>query len=182
MKKHFLLMLLVAAGAAGAGVSAQTFPTSPTSPLSSGDWVGQISVGDSALFVRARFTSAFPGVSGSIDVPQRSNWDLALLAVRVNPPSLAFSFVLGGDTARFEGLWGQDGIRGSLLIGEKVGTLELIRRIPYDSAKVRRFTGDYRIAHDRVSARGPLDEAARYVACFQDSLIRWIKGWVAPGA
>lgn len=135
MKKHYLLVLLVAAGSAAAGASAQNLPTSPKSPLSSGDWVGQMSVGDSALFVRARFTSASPGVSGSIDVPQRSNWDLALLGVRLDPPSLAFAFVLGGDTARFEGLWGQDGIRGTLLIGGKEGTLELIRRISFDSAR-----------------------------------------------
>ncbi len=172
MKACYMLALITAAGLAAADLSAQSPARQPKAPLFSGDWVGQITVGDSTLFVRARFTDASPSASGSIDVPQRSEWNLALRGVRLEPPSLTFAFVLGADTVRFEGLSGHAGIRGSLLIGKKTGTLELIRRAPYDSVAVRRLAGNYRIAPDRMISMGPMDEVGGWLAFFDSKTRR----------
>jgi dienelactone hydrolase len=166
MKTRYLLFLTTMATLAAVETSAQHAPALSKEALLSGDWVGQFTVGDSAVFVQTRFTDAFPDVSGSIDLPQTSSWGLALLDVRLTLPSLSFAFVLGGDTARFEGRADQDGIHGGLYIGGKAADVQLIRRIPYDPATVRRLAGNYRIAPDRVISMGPLDEAGGWLAFF----------------
>lgn len=144
----------------------QTPPSSPRQLLFSGDWVGQITVGDSAMFVRARLTDASPAVRGTVDLPRRKAWDLRLFDIRLSPPSLSFAFEVRGDTARFEGRADQDSIHGDLRVGRNAGTLHLIRRMAYDSAAVRRLAGNYRIARDRVISMGPLDEAGGWLAFF----------------
>jgi dienelactone hydrolase len=164
------LMLMTALSAVQ--TSAQN-PGSPAKdPLSGGDWVGQISVGDSTNFVHVRFTDGPPEVGGSADLPQDNAWGLTLFDVRLAPPSLRFSFVFRGDTARFEGRTHQDSIHGSLRVGGRTGNLDLIRRMAYDSAAVRRLAGNYRIAPDRLISMGPMDEAGGWLAFFDSKTRR----------
>ena len=169
---HRVLFLMVTATLAAVPTSAQNPPPSSNEPLFSGDWVGQLSVADSARFVRARFTDASPEIRGSVDLPQSNSWDLRLFDVRLTPPSLSFAFVFRGDTARFEGRADQDSIHGDLHVGRKAGNLHLIRRMAYDSAVVRRLAGNYRIARDRVISMGPMDEADGWLAFFDSKTRR----------
>jgi len=152
--------------------SAQIPPSSAKDPLFHGDWVGQFTVGESTMFVRARFTDASPGLGGSVDLPQTNSWALRLLDVRLTPPSLSFAFVFGGDTARFESRADHDSIHGTLRVGGKAGSFHLIHRMAYDSAVVRRLAGNYRIASDRVIAMGPMDEAGGWLAFFDSKTRR----------
>ena len=146
-------------------------PASPQ-PVLRGDWVGQLTVGDATTFVRARFTEDAAGVKGSLDLPQDDSRDVGLIDLRFLPPSLSFAFPFRGNTARFEGRADGDGIRGKLRTGGKSGSLQLIHRMPYDPAAVRRLTGNYRIAPDRVISMGPLDEADGWLAFFDSKTLR----------
>ena len=159
-----LVSLLIAAHLA-LPASAQVAP-SAAAFLSPGDWVGELTVGDSTRFLRARFTDASAALAGSVDLPQAGSWDLELFELRLAPPSLAFAFALGSDTARFQGRVVHDRIDGALRLGEMVGRLQLIHRMPHDSALVRRLAGNYRIADDRVISMGPIDEAGGWLAFF----------------
>lgn len=169
---HRVRFLMVTATLVAVQTSAQHSSASPTEPLFSGDWVGQFMVGDSAIFVRARFTDASPEVRGSVDLPQSNSWGLRLFAVRLTPPSLSFAFVFRGDTARFEGRADRDSIHGDLRVGRKAGNFHLIHRMAYDSAAVRRLAGNYRIARDRVISMGPMDEAGGWLAFFDSKTRR----------
>ena len=161
-----VLFLIVTATPVPVQTSAQNPPTSSKDPLFSGDWVGQFTVGDSTMFVRAQFTDVAPETGGSVDLPQDNTWGLKLFEVRLAAPSLFFAFVFHGDTARFEGRADRDSIRGGLRVGREPGNLQLIRRMAYDSAAVRRLAGNYRIAPDRVISMGPMDEAGGWLAFF----------------
>jgi len=163
--KHLAVCLMLAADLGSGEASAQE-------PLFRGDWVGQLEVGDSALFVRARFESVPPGLKGSADLPQIDVRGARLFEVRRTPPSLSFAFVLRGDTARFEGRAGRDAVDGELRFGGRRGAFHLIHRMEYDSAAVRRLAGNYRIARDRVISMGPMDEANGWLAFFDSKTRR----------
>ena len=163
---HRVRFLAVTAAVIAVQGSAQNAPSSLIESPLSGDWVGQLTVGDSAMFVRARFRDASPGVEGSVDLPQINSSGVTLFDVRLARPSLSFAFVFRDDTARFEGRADQDSIHGDLRVGPKAGRFHLIRRLPCDSAAVRRLAGNYRIARDRVISMGPIDEAGRCLAFF----------------
>ena len=167
-----VLFLMVIAALTAVQISAQDPP--PPSPewLFSGDWVGQLTLGDSTMFLRARFTNASPEVRGSIDLPQSNSSGLKLFDVRLTPPSLSFAFVFREDTARFDGRADRDSIHGDLRVGGKTGSFHLIHRIAYDSAAVRRLAGNYRIASDRVISVGPIDEAGGWLAFFDSKTRR----------
>jgi hypothetical protein len=169
---HRKPFLMVTATLLAVQASAQNPPSTPKEPLFSGDWVGQLTAGDSAMFVRARFTDASPGVSGSIDLPQSNTRDLRLFDVRLTPPSLSFAFVLRGDTARFAGRAEPDSIHGGLRVGRKAGKFHLIHRLTCDSPEVQRLAGNYRIARDRVISMGPMDEAGGCLAFFDSKTRR----------
>ncbi len=161
-----VLFLMVTTTLAAVQTSAQNPPASSEDPLFTGDWVGQFSLGDSTMFVRAQFTDVTPETGGSVDLPQDNTWGLKLFDVRLAPPSLFFAFVFRGDTARFEGRADRDSIQGELRVGWKRGKFHLIHRMAYDSAAVRRLAGNYRIAPDRVISMGPMDEAGGWLAFF----------------
>ena len=151
--------------------TAQESPTTQES-LCRGDWVGQFAAGDSAMFIRVRFTLEPPVLSGSADLPQDNNWGVQLSQVDWTPASLVFSLVLRGDTARFEGRAGRDSIDGTIRVGGRPGAFHLIHRMAYDSSAVRRLAGNYRIAADRVISMGPMDEASGWLAFFDSKTRR----------
>ena len=168
-----VLVLLTLPGLLGPlGASGQSRTSSPMRPLSNGDWVGQIRLADSVMFLRARFTEAPASVGGAVDLPQSNSSNVPLFDVQLSPPMISFALPFRGDTALFEGRADTEGIRGQLRVGRKVGTLELIHRMAYDSAKVRRLTGNYRIAPDRVISMGPIDEAGGWLAFFDSKTRR----------
>jgi len=138
-----------------------------------GDWVRQLVVGDSAVFVRARFADAPTGVEGSADLPQDRAWNVKLVDLSVTPESLAFGFVFRDDTARFEGRAKADSsIEGELRVGGKRGAFRMIHRMAYDAVAVRRLTGNYRVARDRVISMGPIDESDGWLAFFDSKTRR----------
>lgn len=165
-----LLMLVTSLGATG--VRAQNLLRTADKSLFDGDWVGQFTVGDSAVFVHVRFTDAPPEAKGSIDLPQRNAWGLRLIDVRSMTRSLSFAFVLRGDTARFDGRALKDSIDGKLLVGGKTGAFHLLHRMAYDSTVVRRLAGNYRIAPDRVISMGPMDESGGWLSFFDSKTRR----------
>lgn len=171
MKTCQLVVFLMMTTTLGAA-SAQNPPSSPKESLSSGDWVGQFTVSDSAMFVHARFADVPPAVEGSLDLPQDNAWGLQLFDVRSTPGSLSFGFVFRGDTAHFEGRADKDAIDGELRVGGKPEAFHLIHRMAYDSAVVRRLAGNYRIAPDRVISMGPMDEASGWLAFFDSKTRR----------
>jgi dienelactone hydrolase len=151
---------------------AQSPAPAPDPSIFSGDWVGEVRVGDSVWFVHARFAGTPVSVEGSVDLPQDNEWALRLLDGRLASRSLTFGLVFRGDTARFEGRTEPDGIIGELRIGGKPAPFHLIHRMAYDSSVVRRLAGNYRIAPDRVISMGPMDEANGWLAFFDSKTRR----------
>ncbi|MGH7724433.1 MAG: alpha/beta hydrolase family protein [Candidatus Eiseniibacteriota bacterium] len=173
MKVRRLVVFVMLAAPLGSGNAfAQDPSKSPEESLFSGDWVGQIAVGDSTSFVRMRFTGSPPDVKGVADLPEHNDWGLSLFDVRWVPPSLSFAFPLRADTARFEGNVKDGAIDGTLRVHERRGECHLIHRMAYDSSIVRRLAGNYRIAHDRVISMGPMDEASGWLAFFDSKTLR----------
>jgi len=64
-------------------------------PLTAGDWVGQIRIGDSARFVRLRFST---DTSGHADLPLEGRWGVALTAFRRSADTMSFAVPVPGDT------------------------------------------------------------------------------------
>jgi hypothetical protein len=155
--------LVLMMGAAFAGVEA-----SAQEALTRGDWVGQVTIHDSAMSVRARFTAGPSGLGGTIDLPRHGAQGLPLLEVRLVPPRLGFAFVFRGDTLRFEGRADPDSLR----VAGRSGSATLVHRIAPDSAALRRLAGNYRIGPDRVISMGPLDEAGGWLSFFDSQTRR----------
>ena len=166
------LFPFLTAALVGVTASAQTPSSSVEGSLFHGDWVGQLTVGDSTLFMRAQFTAGSPEAGGGVDLPQRKSWGLKLFDVRQTPQSTSFALVLGGDTARFQAGADRDSIQGVVRVGGKSGSFRLVHRMAYDSAVVRRLSGNYRIASNRVISMGPMDEAGGWLAFFDSKTRR----------
>jgi len=163
MKTSQLAAFLVLAAIFATGTAS---PQGTPTAIFGGDWVGQITLGDSVRFVHARFTGTSDSAGGSVDLPQDNAWGVDLFDVRPTSRSLSFGLVIRNDTARFVGHRDRDSISGALSVGARPATLVLIHRMAYDSAVVRRFAGNYRIAPDRVISMGPMDEASGWLAFF----------------
>jgi len=145
--------------------SALSYEAAPSEPrsLTSGDWVGQVRIGDSARFVRLRFAS---DTSGRADLPLEGRWGLRLTALRRSDGTLTFALPVPGDTLVFTTLLDADSLTGAVRSGRGTGVFRSIHRMAYDSAVVRPLAGTYRVSADREIAMGPLDEADGWLSFF----------------
>jgi dienelactone hydrolase len=167
-----LAVFLTLTSAPGTAQASAQDPPSLMSSLVSGDWVGEFALGDSAMFVHARFTGTPWAMTGSADLPQDGAWGLGLVDVELLSDALFFGFSFRGNTVRFEGRVDGGAIDGEIEIDGKPRSFHLIHRMAYDPAVVRRLAGNYRIARDRVISMGPMDEADGWLAFFDSKTRR----------
>jgi len=132
-------------------------------PVTAGDWVGQIRIGDRSQFIRLHFAS---DTSGRADLPLEGHWGMPLVQFRRSGNSVSFGVPAPGDTLVLTTSLGADSLTGRVESQRGSGTFRAIRRMPYDSARIRPLAGTYRIAEDREIAMGPLDEADGWLAFF----------------
>jgi len=126
----------------------------PPRPLATGDWVGQIRVGDSARFIRLRFEG---DTTGRADLPLEGRWGIHLTSFRQSGHALSFAIPVSGDTLVITTVVASDSMSGSVESPRGAGMFRAIHRMPYDSSLIRSLAGTYRISADRELAMGPLD-------------------------
>ena len=124
--------------------SALSYEAAPSEPrsLTSGDWVGQVRIGDSARFVRLRFAS---DTSGRADLPLEGRWGLRLTALRRSDGTLTFALPVPGDTLVFTTLLDADSLTGAVRSGRGTGVFRSMigekrswtRRSPIDRKSTR---------------------------------------------
>lgn len=132
-------------------------------PPAPGDWVGQLRIGDSARFMRLRFSS---DTSGRMDLPLEGRWDVHLTALQRSESSLSFTAPIPDDTLTFAVSLDADSLTGTVQSSHGAGSFRAIHRMAYDSALIRPLAGTYRISKGREIAMGPFDEADGWLSFF----------------
>jgi dienelactone hydrolase len=135
----------------------------PPRRISSGDWVGQIRVGDSARFIRLRFET---DTAGRADLPLQGQWGISLRSLRRSDESLSFAIPISDDTLVVTTSLASGTMTGRVMSQRGVGDFRAIHRMPYDTALIRSLADTYQISTDREIAMGPLDEADGWLAFF----------------
>ena len=147
-------------------------PSAGENPLSRGDWVGELRMKDSTQYVHLRFLGDTTGAEAFVDLPQDNSWNVSA-PFRVLPDGgLEIDLPLGRDTVRLRGTVGDHEINARGPLAGATASLRAIRRMPYDSAKIRPLAGNYAIARDRVISMGPMDEANGWLAFFDSKTLR----------
>jgi dienelactone hydrolase len=141
----------------------------PPRPMTSGDWVGQIRVGDSSRFIRLRFGG---DTAGRADLPLEGRWGIRLTAFRRSDHALSFAVPVSGDTLVITTVVTSDSMSGTVESHRGAGAFRALHRMPYDTALIRSLAGTYRISADRELAMGPLDEAGGWLAFFDTKTLR----------
>src|SRR5688572_2568161 len=144
-------------------ISALFVQTRPPRPMSSGDWVGQIRIGDSTRFIRLHFAG---DTSGSADLPLERRWGIRLTSLQRSEQGLSFAVPIPNDTLVITTSLAADSMTGSVASQRGAGAFRAVHRMPYDTALMRSLAGTYRISADREIAMGPLDEADGWLSFF----------------
>ncbi|HEX6627197.1 MAG TPA: alpha/beta fold hydrolase [Gemmatimonadaceae bacterium] len=140
--------------------------------LFQGDWVGEMRVGGTPTFIRARFATDSTGPIVRIDIPTSQAWGLRGRLSAGPGSNFGFDFPFGPDTAHFDGTSTPSSITGRVRLTKGEGTLYLVHRLAYDSAFVRSLAGTYALAADHIISMGPLDEAGGWLAFFDNKTLR----------
>jgi uncharacterized protein len=143
-----------------------------TRSISSGDWVGELRLGDSSAFIRVTFNESASPSTAEADLPLQNRWSIRLGDLRTAVSVVSFSIPLPSDTAQFNGAVKDNVIDGIIQRRAGVGHLHLIHRMAYDSALVQPLAGNYRISPQRVISMGPMDEANGWLSFFDSQTRR----------
>ena len=147
-------------------------PSAGENPLSRGDWVGELRMKDSTQYVHLRFLGDTTGAEAFVDLPQDNSWNVSAPFRVLSDGGLEIDLPLGRDTVLLRGTVGDHEINARGPLAGATASLRAIRRMPYDSAKIRPLAGNYAIARDRVISMGPMDEANGWLAFFDSKTLR----------
>ena len=85
-----------------------------TASIYSGDWVGELRLGESATFMQVKFNGDASPPTAQANLPVENRWSIPLGDLRVIGPVVTFSMPLQSDTAQFHGALSGDVIDGEV--------------------------------------------------------------------
>ncbi len=131
-----------------------------------GDWHGAIEIGGGALDIEVQFTETDAGLQATMDIPQQRAEGLDLENVWVEGDSVRFELHAPVGIARFEGLLGEDGMRGSFSQAGMPGSFWLRRG---ERPERELYSGSLVIAGRTIDAN---------LRLFEDSVEGHVQAWL----
>lgn len=139
-------------------------------------WVGAATLGDSTWYFEVRLTRDSAGVRGSVDLPLRGTYGVALAEVGTEAGRLRFAIPRRhGDTLRFDGPVSGSEAAGAVQYPSGPGTFRALRLRP-DTALAHALAGNYQVGARRVLTLGEADDGR---VIYFDSETRRV-GYLSP--
>jgi dienelactone hydrolase len=124
----------------------------------SGDWVGEIRLGEEVTLLKLRCRQGPGGVRVAADLPPFGPADVALDKLRVGPAAVQFELPGDGGARLFEGQFKDGAVSGEVRHGPNRGTFRLVHLAAIDHRRLAACRGAYRVGTDRFIWVAPFGE------------------------